>query len=440
MNRTAREPGLLWPALWRLALAGGAFLVVYGFCNRFTATRDDLGTWMWEWERRIPFVREFIIPYWSLDLFFCGAFFICTTKVELDLLTKRLVAVTFASGLCFLLFPLQMGLPRPEPEGWTAPLFHALYAGDMPYNLAPSLHISLRSLIWVVYGAHLRGWWRGAAKLWFIAIGASTLLVRQHHVIDVATGFLMGWFIAALIPDPRVVVTRNPSGKLARRYGAGAVVCAALAVLWFGFAWPAVALGITALAYSTGNPRLFGKENGTLSPAAEWCLLPVILVRYFIQRRWLKRKPAWREVAPGLLLGRIVNDHEAEELLAGGPLAVLDLTAESNAPKPFREHAVYRNLPMLDLVPPSAADVSRALEFLHEQTPQRRVFLHCQLGLQRSATIAAHWLVAHGSARDLEHAKAQLRQLDPEINFPLPISQHPLPAASSNEPSDKSSR
>ena len=226
-----REPRLLWPALWRLALAGAVFVIVYGACNAYTATRADVGTWMWEWERHIPFVPEMVVPYWSLDLFFIGAFFLCSTKVELNLLTKRLLTVTILSGICFLLFPLKMGLDRPEPSGWTAPLFRALYHNDLPYNLAPSLHISLRSLVWVFYGAHLTGWLRKGVKFWFILIGASTLLVWQHHVIDVATGFVMGWFVTALIRDPRIPDTNTPSRKLALRYGSGAVACAGLAFL-----------------------------------------------------------------------------------------------------------------------------------------------------------------------------------------------------------------
>ncbi len=239
-----REPRLFWPATWRLALAGAAFFIIYGACNAFTATRTDVGTWMWEWERNIPFIPEMVIPYWSLDLFFCGAFFLCASKVELNLLTKRLLTVTILSGACFLLFPLKMGIERPVPSGWTAPLFHALYHNDLPYNLAPSLHISLRSLIWVFYGAHLTGRLRQAAKVWFMLIGFSTLLVWQHHVIDVAAGFLMGWLVTALIPDPRQTDTRTPSRKLALRYGVGAAVCTALAWLWFGFAWPAASLGL----------------------------------------------------------------------------------------------------------------------------------------------------------------------------------------------------
>ena len=410
-----REPHLLWPAIWRLALAGATFVFVYSGCNLFTATRSEVPTLMFEWEQHIPFVKELVLPYWSLDLFFCGAFFLCVSKVELNLLTRRLIAVTLASGVCYLLFPLQLALPRPEPHGWTAPLFHALYFNDLPYNLAPSLHISLRSLVWVFYGAHLTGWLRRLTKMWFILIGASTVLVWQHHLVDVVSGFVMGWVIAALIPDPRQMGTRNPSSKYAQRYGIGALVCAALSFTSIFFGWPAVACGIMSLAYATGLSRLLGKENGTLSPSAEWCLLPVLIATHFVQRKWLKRQPAWREVAPGVLFGRKLTAREAAALVAEGRLAVLDLTAEANAPVAFREHAHYHNLPLLDLVPLQPEHIAAALDFVREQQPQRRVFIHCQLGLQRSALIAAHWLVDSGAAADLESAKHKIRTLEPSV-------------------------
>ncbi len=414
--RPAREPRLLWPALWRLALAGAVFVGVYGGCNHFTATRGDVPVMMFEWERNMPFIKEMVVPYWSLDVFFCGAFFLCRSRLELNLLTRRLVAVTLGSGAFFLLFPLQLGLPRPEPEGWTAPLFHALYANDMPYNLAPSLHISLRSLVWVFYGAHLRGRARVAVKIWFILIGASTLLVWQHHLVDVAGGFVMGWAVAALIPDPRQPGTRNPSLKHARRYGTGALACAGLAFVSVVFVWPAVACGIMALAYATGLSRLLGKENGTLSPSAEWCLLPVLLGAAWMQRRWLKRNPGWHEASPGVVFSRKVTRREAAALAAGGGLAVLDLTAETNAPAVFREQAHYHNLPLLDLVPLKPEHIQAALDHIRAQRAAgRRVLVHCQLGLQRSAMIAAHWLVDCGAAPDLEAAKGMIRKVEPQV-------------------------
>lgn len=425
MNRTPREPGLLWPALWRLALAGATFVIVYSGCNHLASLQSEVPTLMFEWERHTPFIKELVVPYWSLDLFFCGAFFLCASKVELNLLTRRLIAVTLFSGLFFWLFPLKLGLPRPEPSGWTAPLFHALYHNDQPFNLAPSLHISLRSLVWVFYGAHLTGWLRKAVKIWFILIGASTLLVWQHHLIDVAGGFVMGWFIAALIPDPRQMGTTNPSSKLATRYGVGGVICTALSSVSVVFAWPAVSLGIMTLAYATGRSRLLGKENGTLSPAAEWCLLPVLILTRLVQRRWLKRQPGWHEVTPGFSFGRKVTSKEAEAWVRGGDLAVIDLTAESNAPTAFREQAHYHNLPLLDLVPLKEEHIDRVLDLVSkERAAGRRVYLHCQLGLQRSTRIAAHWLVKAGEAPDLAAAWQRLRSLEPQV-VPPPAETSP---------------
>ncbi len=411
-----REPNLVWPALWRLALCGAAFILIYGWCNGITSRRADVGVWMWEWERHIPFVPEMVVPYWSLDLLFCGSFFLCSSRLELNLLTKRLLAVTILSGACFLLFPLQMGITRPEPHGWTAPLFRALYHNDLPYNLAPSLHISLRSLIWVFYGAHLTGLLRKIAKVWFMLIGISTLLVWQHHVIDVATGFLMGWLVTALIRDPRQIDTPTPSRKLALRYGGGALACAGFSSLWFGFAWPAVALGIVAIAYATGRASVLGKQNGCMSPSSEWCLLPVILATWLYQRKWLRSEPGWREISGGVRFGRKPTPAEAAALADDGPLAVLDLTAESNAPAAFRERCFYFNIPVLDLVPPSAEQILLAVEFIgFQRAVERRVYIHCQLGLQRSAIIAAHWRLAAGLDPDLPAAIAAIRRIHPGV-------------------------
>lgn len=416
-----REPGLFWRAAGCLALAGAVFVLVYGWCNRFTATRPDVGTCFFEWERHLPFVPWLIVPYWMLDLFFCGAFFLCGSRAELRLLTTRLITVVLASAVCFLLFPMRFGWDRPEPAGWTAPLFHALYANDQPFNLAPSLHISLRSLIWVAYGAHLRGWLRSTVKVWFILIGISTLLLWQHHLIDVAAGFLMGWFITVLIPaTPKRLLPETPGHlKLAGMIGGLAVVFAAVATLgggWLWFGWPAVAFGIVGLAYLRRDARMLGKENGTLSPAAEWCLLPWLLIAEAVQRRHLKG-PCAREVAPGLLLGRRHTNKEAAALTARGPLAVLDLRAEGNAPPAFREKAIYCNLPWLDLVPPTEAALQEALQFIRAHHPGRTVLIHCQLGLFRSAAVTAAWLVESGIVPDRTAAIEHLRRIDPRVRL-----------------------
>lgn len=413
-----RERGLAWRALICLAIAGAVFVGVYSSCNRFTATRSDVGSCYFGWEKDIPFVPWLVVPYWSLDLFYCGSFFLCATRGELHRHTLRLILVTVLSGVFFLLIPMRFGWERPVPAGWTAPLFEALYANDLPFNLAPSLHISLRSLVWIIYGAHLRGRLRQLTKIWFILIGLSTLLLWQHHLMDVASGFLMGWFIQALIPNrvsPRGQFT-PAHRRLALRYGTGALACALLALPgggWWWFAWPAVALAIPALAYLRADAALMGKENGTLSPSAEWCLLPFMLVAGFIHRRYLRRLPPPVEIMPGVHFGRRLTKDEARTLLAKGPVAVLDLTAESNASPLLRERAHYRSLPLLDLVPPDPAARRAALEFIRTHHGQRPVFIHCQLGLLRSASIAAAWLVESGAATDEADAFRRILSLQP---------------------------
>ena len=46
-------------------------------------------------------------------------------------------------------------------------------------TFAPSLHISLRSLVWVFYGAHLTGWLRRLTKMWFILKECTQATIRR---------------------------------------------------------------------------------------------------------------------------------------------------------------------------------------------------------------------------------------------------------------------
>jgi protein-tyrosine phosphatase len=262
-------------------------------------------------------------------------------------------------------------------------------------------------------------------RWWFITIGASTLLVWQHHLMDVVTGFLMAYAIVVLFPDRET--QPGPAGwigkgsmdtaRLARRYGLGALVCTAAALpghgwLWFG--WPAIALGLTATGYATANPRWFQKASGTPSPAAEWILLPATVLTRLFQVRWLRAQPAWREVTPGVFFGRRLSEKEAATfLLQHLNLMVIDLTSESKETTAFRERARYVALPVLDLTVPDAATLARACEIIREQLPQGPVFIHCLLGLGRSAYVAAAWLLDSGQSATPAEAVLAIRAVEP---------------------------
>jgi hypothetical protein len=168
------------------------FLITYGACLHITAARAPVPSIAFAWERHTPFIPAMIVPYWSIDLFFVASFFLCTRRDALRTHVKRLALAMAVATTCFLLFPLQMANPRPVVDGVWSIGFTPLHAMDMPYNLAPSLHIALWTILIVVYMRHTRGWLRGAFIAWFALVYVSTLLTWQHQVFDVITGQALG--------------------------------------------------------------------------------------------------------------------------------------------------------------------------------------------------------------------------------------------------------
>lgn len=168
------------------------FLVVYGGCNWITARRAGVPTFYFEWERRIPFVPFFILPYMSIDLFFVAAPFLCRTNRELSILVKRIATAIIVAGICFLTFPFRFAFPRPHAGGWLGAIFDWFRGMDAPYNLLPSLHAALMLILAGVYLRHTRNGLRLAIFIWFVLIALSPVLTYQHHLIDIAGGLVLG--------------------------------------------------------------------------------------------------------------------------------------------------------------------------------------------------------------------------------------------------------
>src|SRR5215475_6439720 len=167
------------------------FLIVYGACNWITARRANVGTFYFEWERKIPFVPLFILPYMSIDLFFVVAPFLCRTDRELSVLAKRIVTAIIVAGVCFLFFPFRFAFSRPHVEGWLGALFDWFRGMDAPYNLLPSLHAAFTLILCDIYFRHTRGLVRIVIMMWFVLIVLSPVLTYQHHVIDILGGLVL---------------------------------------------------------------------------------------------------------------------------------------------------------------------------------------------------------------------------------------------------------
>lgn len=408
-----------------LALAGAFFFSSYGFANWLASRRADVPSFYFEWERGIPFLPWTIVPYWSIDLLYGISFFLWRSRAALLTHVGRLVLAQLVSVACFIAFPLRFSFARPAADGLPGQLFTLLGGFDLPFNQAPSLHISLLVILWVAFAAHLHGGWRWLLHGWFLLIGVSVLTTWQHHLIDVPTGALVGWLCVYLLPlqlpATAAGVPDARTRQLSRRYGVGALaalLCAVLAVgasvtLAFLLLWAALALACVARIYALAAPAWFQKDgDGNMTAAARWVLAPYLLGASLNSRWWTRRAPQASAIAPGVWVGRFPT---RSGLRALGADAVLDLSAE--LPRATGGPGLaYRCVPVLDLTVPTPQQIGQAVTQLDRwQRQGRRVLVSCALGYSRSALVAAAWLAWRQGQRDAGAALAALRQHRPAV-------------------------
>ena len=388
------------------------FVLVYGGCSALASRRPDLGVCFFAWELEMPFVPVFIVPYMSIDLFFVASFLLCADRIEVRSHARRIALAIFTAGLVFLAFPLTVGYPRPDVSGWTGELFRLLWSFDKPHNLVPSLHVALASLLWPVYARHTNRWLRWLVHVWFTLIVASPVLIWQHHVLDVATGALLGQVCMFAIPkrrDRRAHSRRDralelsaPNVRLALFYAAGSAALGALAIAlasWFWLMlWPAISLALIAIAYVRGDSAVFRKSSGRLPISTRVVLGPYLFGAFARRLIYRRRCEPWVVSAPGVYCGRLLTKREALAVRAMGVAGVLDLTAEHAETRMFLG-TEYLNVPVLDLTQPSREQLKRATSFIAEQARRGGVYVHCALGVSRSVAVVAAYVASEASAQ-----------------------------------------
>ncbi len=143
----------------------------------------------------LPFVPFFVLFYalafaqWGFSyIFHCReSAQLCYRMVVADIIAKLICLV------CFVLLPTE--IVRPEITGnsiweWATGIF---YATDKPINLFPSIHC-LES--WICFRTAMmmekrNGWYITAQGILTVLVMASTVLIKQHFVIDIPAGVLV---------------------------------------------------------------------------------------------------------------------------------------------------------------------------------------------------------------------------------------------------------
>ena len=359
-----------------------------------------------------------IVPYMSIDLFFVAAPFLCATRSELSLFSRRIVFTIVAAGLCFLLFPLELAVERPPASGWIRAIFNSFREVDLPHNLCPSLHIALRTVLADLYARHTKGLTRWISHGWFSLIGISTLLTYQHHLIDVAGGFVLACVCFYLVRDVPLRLPMVPNRRIGKLYVTAAVLTMTLAILVpvaaFPFAWCSLATGIVSLGHLCLGSAIFRKRDGILPLSTRLLLAPTILAQRWSHRHYSRQCVPWSEISDKVWLGRLLSTAEASKAIDAGVRAVVDLTVNFSETPAFRS-LKYLPLETLDLTAPTNEQIDTAVEFIQREAENGVVYVHCKVGYSRSGVIVGCYLIAAKLVANANEAMATLRQHRPPI-------------------------
>lgn len=176
-----------WWATW----IGLMFFGLYPALNGLTARRAMRWRLYLDVERALPFVPELVWAYLSMYLLFVlPPFFL--SAAQLAALGRQLIAGTLLGALGFLLLPAELGFLRSVPARPPYDtLFGLMFSLDAPHNLVPSLHVVFSAAITLACAEVAPPAWRRALHGWLALIVLSTMLVHQHHLLDVAAALLL---------------------------------------------------------------------------------------------------------------------------------------------------------------------------------------------------------------------------------------------------------
>lgn len=154
-------------------------------------------------ERHVPYASWAALPYTlgypyvlSPALFFSELHFFRRGAMAL----LALMAVCFA---CFLLLPVRC-VPPPVAGGLDELLLPRLpWLQDGGWNAFPSLHVATATLALASLLKVSRSVSAVAVLLW-LAIVASTLLLKRHYLVDVIAGAALGALAHAVIVEPEM--------------------------------------------------------------------------------------------------------------------------------------------------------------------------------------------------------------------------------------------
>lgn len=264
--RLRSEPFLAWPGAANLRITVPLclsflklFSSVYGGASLLAAVRAPDPAPYFPFELRLPFMPSMAAVYLTVPLAMLLTPFVLRTWRDFVPFFLTLTVETLVAGLCFLLLPFARAYPPRIASGFWGGIFHVADVLNLDYNQVPSLHVTFAVTLALVFGRRCGPLGRSLFLAWAVIVSGSTLLIHEHHLLDVGTGLVLG--VAAVLAVQRPA-SREPVLKALR------IEALCLREVWF-FTRRHPRYLLTALAlWVHGLPRW----RATRLLRASWCL------------------------------------------------------------------------------------------------------------------------------------------------------------------------
>lgn len=185
------------PRTRRALIFAGTYVLyhfVYTVINRLNVGREAHQLFL-PGEKSLPLVVPFAFVYAGGFLLPVVVLFVRLDAASFNRLLRAFWLTATAAFVVFVIFPVSLERPAiPDVPG--ARLLRLIYV-DQPNNDFPSLHVAVG---WLVYLACRRiTRWSTPLLIGVLAVSVSTVLVKQHYVVDVLGGIAfasVAWKVA----------------------------------------------------------------------------------------------------------------------------------------------------------------------------------------------------------------------------------------------------
>ena len=142
-------------------------------------------------DNNIPFIPSFEYIYFLCYIIPFAPLFVIDDSSRMNALIRAFIIMNLIAFVVFLIYPVVVPRPTLSDDGSvTLYLINLQHSLDKPVNNFPSLHAANALLIFFLCKRYHK-WLDVVLFLVAVGIGISALLVKQHYIMDIISGYIL---------------------------------------------------------------------------------------------------------------------------------------------------------------------------------------------------------------------------------------------------------